>query len=110
MSYAAITMPPADPALGRKAAIVGVGESDFRADYQAQRAKAPGYEPPTIEGLATKAFDRALADSGLTRDDIDGVAVSYTYGGPAPEDMAQLLGSSRATRSTTAISWPGRCR
>lgn len=85
-------MPPADPALSRKAAIVGVGESDFRADYQAQRAKAPGYEPPTIEGLATKAFERALADSGLTRDDIDGVAVSYTYGGPAPEDMAQLLG------------------
>jgi len=92
MSYAAITMPPADPALSRKAAIVGVGESDFRADYQAQRAKPPGYEPPTLEDLATKAFERALADSGLSRDDIDGVAVSYTYGGPPPEDMARLLG------------------
>ena len=97
-------MPPADPALSRKAAIVGVGESDFRADYQAQRAKPPGYEPPTVEGLALKAFERALADSGLSREDIDGVAVSYTYGGPAPEDMA------RATLSTTATSGPARCR
>ena len=28
--------------LSRKAAIIGLGESDFHDDYQAARAKAPG--------------------------------------------------------------------
>lgn len=85
-------MPPSDPALGRKAAIVGVGETDYRLDYQASRAKAPDYEAPTPESLATTAFERALADSGLTRGDIDGISTSFIYGGPSPEETAELLG------------------
>ncbi|MGE3691282.1 MAG: thiolase family protein, partial [Novosphingobium sp.] len=40
----------------------------------------------------TKALDRALDDAGLTRDDIDGLTTSFTYGGPPPEDVARVLG------------------
>jgi acetyl-CoA acetyltransferase len=85
-------MPPPSRDLSRKAAIVGIGETDYNLDYQAVRAKPPGYEPPTPESLATTAFERALADSGLKRSDIDGVSVSFTYGGPDPASMAQMLG------------------
>ena len=92
MSEFFIPMPPADPALSRRAAIVGVGETDYRLDYQASRAKAPDYEAPTPEGLALTAFERALADSGLTRDDIDGLSTSFIYGGPSPEETAGILG------------------
>src|ERR1700756_2936441 len=93
MSHGAASgMPPASPELSRKAAIVGLGETDYNLDYKAARAKAPGYEPPTPEGLATTAFERALADCGLRRDEIDGLSVSFLYGGPSAEEMAPLLG------------------
>jgi acetyl-CoA acetyltransferase len=71
-----------------------VGETDYHVDYQAERKRAPGYEPPHPEDLAAKAFERALADAGLAREDIDGISVSFTYGGPPPEEMARLLGLS----------------
>ena len=87
-----LNMPPSLRELSRKAAIVGIGESDYHGDYQAERVKAPGYQPPTVEGLALLAFERALADSGLSRGDIDGISVSYTYGGPDPVTMAAMLG------------------
>lgn len=86
------TMPPSVPELARKAAIVGLGETDFGDDYRAQRAKAEGFEPRTPEGLVKIAFERALADSGLERKDIDGLATSFLYGGPEPADVAQMLG------------------
>ena len=85
-------MPPPAREMSRKAAIVGIGESDYHLDYKAERAKAPGYEGPTPEGLVQTAFERALAESGLTRADIDGLSVSFTYGGPSPDAMAQQLG------------------
>jgi acetyl-CoA acetyltransferase len=85
-------MPPASRELSRKAAIVGIGETDFFSDYKAARDQAPGYQPPTPEKLAATAFDRALADSGLTRSDIDGLTVSFLYGGPSPAETASLLG------------------
>jgi acetyl-CoA acetyltransferase len=88
----AVSMPPATRELSRRAAIVGVGESDFHADYMAERARAPGYRPPMLEDLLERAFERALADSGLPRDRIDGLALSCTYGGPPPEAMAGRLG------------------
>jgi acetyl-CoA acetyltransferase len=90
--YQPLVMPPTLPELSRKASIVGIGESDYHADYRAQRKPPPGYEPPTTEGLATLAFERALADSGLTRGDIDGLTGSFTYGGPPPDELASLLG------------------
>jgi len=85
-------MPPSSRDLSRKAAIVGVGDTDFHQDYKAARAKAPGYELPTPESLASTAFERALADSGLRREDIDGLSVSFIYGGPNAASMAQVLG------------------
>lgn len=90
--YGALVMPPAARELSRKASIVGVGETDYHADYRAQRQRAPGYEAPTVESLVTLAFARALADSGLTRADIDGLTGSFTYGGPPPAELAALLG------------------
>jgi acetyl-CoA acetyltransferase len=88
----AAPMPAADPDLSCRAAIVGVGETDYGRDYAAHRAKAPGYVVPTVETLSVTAFERALADAGLSRGDVDGLAVSYTYGGPSPDEMAALLG------------------
>ena len=65
MSYMELfKVPEPTPELSRKSSIVGVGESDFHADYQAARAKTPGYEGHTSESLAVIAFERALADSG----------------------------------------------
>ncbi len=88
----AITMPPSDRALSRKASIVGIGETDYGADYQAERKRPDGWVAPTEESLLTTAFERALADSGLTRADIDGVTCSFTYGGPPAGDVARMLG------------------
>lgn len=87
-----LVMPTSDRAMARKAAIVGIGETDYHADYKAQRARLPGYEAPTVESLSTLAFERALADAGLARSEIDGIAVSYTYGGPDPAETAAMLG------------------
>ena len=85
-------IPPPSRDLSRKAAIVGVGESDYYQDYQAARAKPPGHVWPTPESLTTTAFERALADSGLSRGDIDGISVSFLYGGPSAGETAQMLG------------------
>ena len=90
--YGSADMPAASREFGRQAAIVGVGETDYHLDYKAQRAKAPDYAAPTVESLSLLAFERALADAGLTRTDIDGLAVSFTFGGPDPAAMAELLG------------------
>ncbi len=91
-SYGVISLPPPSRELSRKAAIVGLGESDYHLDYMAQRAKTPDHEAPTVESLSLKAFERALADAGLQRGDIDGLSVSLTFGGPQPADMARHLG------------------
>ncbi|MGE3691281.1 MAG: hypothetical protein AB7F98_07865 [Novosphingobium sp.] len=42
MSYGAITMPPSLREFSRKASIVGIGESEFHDDYQAERKKPEG--------------------------------------------------------------------
>ena len=85
-------MPPSSRALSRKTAIVGVGETSYGRDYREGRAKLAGYEPPLPENLAKQAFDRALADCGLRPSEIDGLSVSFTYGGPSPKEMAGILG------------------
>lgn len=95
MSEGAVAkMPPPSREMSCKTAIIGVGETDYHDDYRAERARAPGYEAPSVESLAQTAFERALADSGLKREDIDGLSVSFTYGGPPPAEMAKLLGLS----------------
>jgi acetyl-CoA acetyltransferase len=85
-------VPPPARELSRRVGVIGVGETDYHADYQAERARAPGYQAPEAEDLAALAFERALADAGLRREDIDGISVSFTYGGPPPEEMARMLG------------------
>jgi acetyl-CoA acetyltransferase len=93
MSEASVgRVPPPARQLSRRVAVIGVGESDYHLDYQAERKRAPGYEAPHAEDLAKTAFERALADAGLAREDIDGISVSFTYGGPPPQEMAELLG------------------
>lgn len=87
-----VAMPPSLPELSRKAAIVGIGETDYGIDYKAARARAPGYELPTPEALGITAFERALADSGLRREDIDGLTVSFLLGGPDAKTMAGMVG------------------
>lgn len=90
--YGAVAMPPADRALSRRASIVGIGESDYGDDYRAERQRPEGWTPPTEESLTIIAFERALADSGLRREDIDGLTTSFTYGGPPAEEVAKALG------------------
>lgn len=85
-------IPPPARDLSRVAAIVGIGETDYRDDYRAARAKAPDYTPPTPMSLSTTAFERALADAGLERGDIDGLAVAFLYGGPDVDEVARDLG------------------
>jgi acetyl-CoA acetyltransferase len=87
-----LPLPPPDRALSARAAIVGLGETDYPLDYRAARSKAPDYDAVTQESLLATAFERALDDAGLTRGDIDGLSVSFTYGGPPPAEMAQQLG------------------
>jgi acetyl-CoA acetyltransferase len=82
----------ADSALSRTAAIVGVGETDYVAAYRAARTEEPDFTPPHSHVLAHQAFERALADSGLDRADIDGLGVSLMYGDADPEAIAKAIG------------------
>jgi len=66
--------------LSGQVAVVGVGETDFAADFAAQRGLAPaGYVPLDNAGLASLAFERALKESGLARRDIDGLGVCAPF-------------------------------
>jgi acetyl-CoA acetyltransferase len=89
VSTAGFTRPARE--LSRTAAIVGVGDTDYAADYQASRTKPEGYRPATVESLATTAFERALADSGLRRQDVDGLSLC-SLPGPDVSAMARALG------------------
>lgn len=73
-------------ALRDRVAIVGIGETDYRADYARSRRGDPG---PNSHGLGAIAFRRALADSGLPKDAIDGLVVGPTI---AYERTAEILG------------------
>ena len=59
MSETAVqSMPPPARELSRKAAIVGVGETDYHLDYRAERARAPG------------SIEREFRHAGFERHDI----------------------------------------
>jgi hypothetical protein len=75
-----------------KVAVVGVGDTDYRKDYQAYREARERGEHFSIDSemLAVEAFKRALADSGLKKEEISGLGVA----GDLPEleeDFAQAL-------------------
>ncbi len=90
--YGYVEMPATKRANSRRVSIVGIGESDYHDDYRAEREKKEGWEPPTFEDLGKLAFERALADSGLKKSEIDGLALSYTFGGPDPEIFVPMIG------------------
>ena len=70
--------------------IVGVGDTDYGADWTAARSGDPGWTGRDSNGLGLLAFKRALADSGLKRSDIDGLA--FAIGPTSTEEMVDVLG------------------
>ena len=73
------------------AAIVGVGDTDYAADYRTARgeATAVGSGGGDSYVFAARAFRRALDDAGLEKGEIDGLCV----GGPlAHERLSEVLG------------------
>jgi acetyl-CoA acetyltransferase len=68
------------------AAVVGIGDTDYVGDWARSRAGEPCADS---YGHAQLAFTRALADAGLTRDDVDGLVVGPTL---AYERTAEVLG------------------
>jgi acetyl-CoA acetyltransferase len=81
-----------DRELAYKVSIVGVGDTDYAADYRASRHQGPDYEPPSSNSLAKTAFDRALRDSGLQHDEIDGLSLCTMFGDRDVKAMARILG------------------
>lgn len=71
--------------LGRVAAVVGVGHSDWVDDWQRVRA---GERPDDSYGYGASAFRNALADAGITRGQIDGLIAGPTT---AYERMGEVL-------------------
>jgi acetyl-CoA acetyltransferase len=72
--------------LASVASVVGVGNTDWRGDYARVRG---GAKPHDSYGYAAVAFNNALADAGIGRDEIDGLIVGGTT---AYERMGELLG------------------
>jgi acetyl-CoA acetyltransferase len=70
-----------------KVAIVGVGTTDFGAEYRLKRPDLTAYD------LAAEAFCTALADSGLQRDQVDGLLCARV---PTYERLATMIGLPHA--------------
>jgi acetyl-CoA acetyltransferase len=77
-----------------KFAIVGVGETEFR------RAHALG-----LDALVVQAARRAVTDSGLTAQQIDGIVSPDTH--PPHDEIALGVGMSRRSFSATTPLIPG---
>lgn len=73
--------------LGRVAAIVGIGHTDWPEDYARVRR---GEKPFDSYGYGAVALRRAIADAGIERSDIDGLIV----GNMAYERAGELFGIS----------------
>lgn len=67
-------------------AVVGIGETDYIADYAAVRG---GAKPFDSYGYAAFAFKRALDDAGIDRSEVDGLIVGPTI---AYERTGEILG------------------
>ena len=70
----------------RAAAVIGVGHTDWRADWENSRR---GGKPADSYGYAVTALRAALDDAGIKKDDIDGLIVGPTT---AYERMSEILG------------------
>ena len=81
----------ADNDLRGRAAIVGIGVTDFGSDYAAYRADRT--RPPLdVTNVAKLAFDRAVADAGISPRDVDGLGLRLLHGGPEAGEVAGILG------------------
>ena len=72
--------------LSKVGAVIGIGQSDYVGDHARVRA---GAKPHDSYGYAAIAFNNALADAGIDRDDIDGLIVGPTV---AYERVGEILG------------------
>ena len=70
-------------------AIVGVGETDYGADYRGAggRAMAKGEARYDSYTLASRALKRALDDAGLNKEDIDGLCTGPTLSGERASEL-----------------------
>lgn len=72
--------------VAKAASVIGIGQTDWAGDYARVRA---GRKPHDSYGYAAQAFVAALADAGISRDQIDGLIVGPTT---AYERVGELLG------------------
>lgn len=70
----------------RTASVIGIGQTDWVGDHA--RVKT-GHKPHDSYGYGAEAFVAALADAGISRNDIDGLIVGPTT---AYERVGELLG------------------
>jgi acetyl-CoA acetyltransferase len=77
--------PKTDTDTSKISAVVGVGQTDWMEDYKRVRN---GEKPFDSYGYGALAFNRALADAGLKREDVDGLIVGPTT---AYERMGEVL-------------------
>src|ERR671929_236937 len=73
--------------LADQVAVVGIGETDYPADYRRARA---GERYSDSYGYATTAFRRALDDAGLGREAIDGLIFAPTLSYERPAEVLGL--------------------
>ncbi len=73
-----------DRSLDSISAVVGIGHSDWRADYAAVRG---GGKPTDSYGYGAVSLKRALADAGIDKSEIDGLIV----GSPTSYERASEL-------------------
>jgi acetyl-CoA acetyltransferase len=73
-------------ALSNISSIVGIGETDYLKDYANARKNIVDKDS---YGLAAIAFKRAIADSGISKDEIDGLIVGPTI---SSERIGEILG------------------
>ncbi|WP_448624395.1 thiolase family protein [Geodermatophilus sp. URMC 64] len=81
-------------ALSGQVSVVGVGDTDYADDWRRAR---DGQVCDDSYGYAQRAFVRALADAGLTKQDVDGLIVGPTL---AYERTAEVLGLD--------VNWAGQ--
>lgn len=75
-----------NPRNRRAAAVVGVGHTDWVGDWARCRA---GEQPTDSYGYGIRAFNNALKDAGISRDEVDGLIAGPTT---AYERLGELTG------------------
>lgn len=81
-----MSMQDGAPRMRRAAAVVGIGHTDWVGDWKRSRA---GEKPADCYGYAMRAFSAALNDSGLRRDEVNGLIAGPTT---AYERLGEVLG------------------